>query len=234
MNNIHENMRNISPFEEVCLEIEELYGEAKNWADGEDITTQAQHDTVAKLYKSLHEAGKKADVLRIDEKKPLDDQINSIQTRYNPYIQPKRGKVDVGKDALNVMLTKWRSYLAVEKAKQAEDARKAAAAAEAQAREAMLASRGNLEAREEAEKLVTASKEAAAVAARTEKAINKGTGLRTSYIAVLKDEKEAVQYFWKKNRQEFINLIQELADKEIRAGKKSIAGFDVVEQKKAV
>ncbi len=232
--NPHSNQRNISPFEEICLEIDDLYHEAKNWADGENIVNQDQHDAVEKIYKALHEAGKKADALRVEEKKPLDDQVNAIQARYNPYIQPKKGKVDVGKDALNALLAIWRKKIADEKARAAEEARKEALAREEAARKAMQASRGNLEAREEAEKMVEESRKALASAKKLEKQATVGTGLRTTWSATMVDERAAIAHYWSTHKQDFIDLAQSLADADVRRGVRSIEGFKITEEKKAI
>src|SRR5690554_4940301 len=82
------------PVDEALELIDSLYDEAKHWADGEPITSEEMHDAITKLYDSLHEAGKTADALRVEAKKPLDEQIKAIQDRFNPFIQPKKGKID--------------------------------------------------------------------------------------------------------------------------------------------
>lgn len=119
------------PTDAALQAIADLFDEAKNWADGEPITSQEMHDAITDLRGQLHEAGKVADQLRVEAKKPHDDAIAVIQDKFNPFVQPKKGKVDMGKKALDDLLAAWRVRVAAEKA--AEAARIAKAAAEAKA-----------------------------------------------------------------------------------------------------
>lgn len=77
---------NQDPFTAIKQEIEDLFDEAKNFADGEPITTQDMHDDIERLYDGLHDAGKRLEELRVAEKKPLDDAVQAIQDKYNPLI----------------------------------------------------------------------------------------------------------------------------------------------------
>lgn len=226
--------KNISPAEEVFLKIDDLYNEAKNWADGADIENEQQHDAAKAVYDALHDAGKKADELRKDEKKPLDDEIKVIQDRFNPYIQPKKGKVDLGKSALGTVLTKWRQKVEAEKKAAAEKAAREADEKRRAAESAMQTSAGNLEAREEAEAMLAEAKQADKDAARANKAAAAGNGLRTSYAPRLTNLRDAVSHYWGSNPGAFETLVCELAVKDVRAGKHSIPGFVVEEEKKAI
>jgi hypothetical protein len=227
------NQPPISEFDLVKTEIEDLFEEAKNWADGEPISSQEIHDQIEKLRDGLHEAGKRADALRVEEKKPLDDAVKAIQDRYNPYIQPKKGKVDMAKSALDTLLTPWRAAKLA--AAQAEAARVAAAAAEATriATEAIRASSGNLAAREEAEEQLADAKRLEKTARRWDKAATTGTGLRTTYRADLVSIDEALDHYWATSQARFEDLVRELAAADVRAGKRAIPGFNVVEVKVA-
>lgn len=60
-------IKNITPFDEIVLEIEDLFAEAENWADGTSIENQAQCDALDVLDKSLLDAGKRLDALRVEE-----------------------------------------------------------------------------------------------------------------------------------------------------------------------
>ena len=62
-----------SPFEEIKTRIEDLYGEAKQWLDGEPVTTQDQANALNTLENRIREAAKEAEALRKGEVKPLDD-----------------------------------------------------------------------------------------------------------------------------------------------------------------
>ncbi|WP_065091476.1 hypothetical protein [Rhizobium leucaenae] len=222
-----------SEFDLIKTEIEDLFAEARHWADGEPIADQATHDAIEKLRDGIHEAGKRADALRVEEKRPLDEQVKAIQDRYNPFIQPKKGKVDLAKSTLDTLLTPWRTRIAQEKAADAARIAEEAAAATRAATEAIRASSGNLAARESAEELLADAKKLEKTATRTFKAATTGTGLRTTYRADLVDINLALDHYWKTHQSSFEDLVRELAASDVRAGKRTIPGFNVVEEKRA-
>ena len=108
-----------SAYETIKQEIEDLFDEAKNFADGEAIENQALADAVTELHDKLHDAGKRADDVRKDEAKPHDDAKAEIQARYNKLIgntkTSGKGKVVLGKEVLQGLLTPWRIKVAAEK-----------------------------------------------------------------------------------------------------------------------
>lgn len=214
-------------------EIQTLFDEAKNWADGDPITSEEQHDAVTKLYDGLHDAGKRADELRKEEKKPLDDEITAIQGRYNPYIQPKKGKVDLGKDALGKMLAVWRAAVAKKKEEEARKAREEADAKIAAATAAIRESSGNLAEREVAEQLLTEAKQADRFAKRQDKAATTGTGLRTVWVAAPVDWEAGLDWAYGREPVRFKELVQQMANEAVRSGARSVPGFVVSEEKRA-
>jgi hypothetical protein len=224
---------NRPPHEIIFDEIQDLFDEAKNWADGEPITNEQQHDAVTNLYDGLHDAGKRADELRKEEKKPLDDEIKAIQDRYNPYIQPKKGKVDLGKDALGKMLAAWRAAVAKKKEEAARLAREEADAKIAEATAAIRASSGNLAERETAEELLKEAKQADRFAKRADKAATTGTGLRTVWVATLQDADAALDWAYGRDPVRFTELVQQMANEAVRVGARSVPGFVVSEEKRA-
>lgn len=224
---------NQSPFDLVKQEIEDLFEEAKNWADGEPIASQEIHDQIEKLRDGIHEAGKRADALRVEEKKPLDEQVKAIQDRYNVYIQPKRGKVDLAKSTLDALLTPWRSRVAAEKAAEAARVAAIAEAARVAATEAIRASSGNLAAREEAEELLADAKKLEKTATSTWKAATTGTGLRTVWTATLQDADAALDWAYGRDPARFTALVQQMADEAVRGGLRSVPGFSVADEKRA-
>jgi hypothetical protein len=223
-----------TPFDLVKTEIEDLFMEATNWCDGEPIADQATHDAIEKLYDGLHAAGAKAEKLRVAEKEPFDTAIAEIQARFAPLIADNKsvkGKVTLGKQELAKLLTPWRTRVAAEKA--AEAARVAAAAAEATriATEAIRASSGNLAAREEAEEQLADAKRLEKTARRWDKAATTGTGLRTVWVATLKDAEAGLDWAYARSPERFAELVQQMADEAVRSGVRTIPGF-VVEDKK--
>lgn len=230
-------LRNMSPFDEVSLDIESLYDEAKNWADGTPIENEDQHKAVSDLYDALHAAGKRADELRIAEVAPLDDAKAAIQERFRPLIgdtKKGKGKVVLGKAALNAVLAAWREKVAEEKAAAAEKARREAEEERRKAEEAMRASAGNLEARERAEEQAALAKDAERFAARQERAASTGNGLRGVWTAELTDLNAAVRHYWEVSPAPFEALVAELAAQDVRSGKREIPGFTITESKRAI
>lgn len=220
------NQPTVDPVEAALALVQDLYDEAKNFADGEPIDSVTMHDTVTALYDAIHEAGKAADALRVEAKKPLDEKIDAIQKQFNPYIQPKKGKVDLAKASLGELLAAWRKKEADKKAAIAREAAIEAERLAAIAREAMATSAGNLAAREDAELLV---KEAAAVG-RFAKAATKGpTGLRSVWKASLEDEEKALDWAYARDPDAFRALVQSAADSVVRSGMRTVPGFRVWE-----
>jgi hypothetical protein len=207
--------------------IDDLYGEAKHWADGQPIDSQEVHDEVARLYDSLHEAGAAAETLRVAEKKPLDEQVDAIQAKYNPYVQPKKGKVALGKEALGALLAVWRKKVADEKEARAKAAADEAEKLRAVAVAAMRESSGNLEAREVAEEKLAFSKDADRFAKRAEKAATTGTGLRTVWRSEITDIGAALDWAYERDEAAFLALVNDMAEREVRSGIRTIPGVRI-------
>lgn len=222
-----------SAFDLIKKEIEDLFEEATNWCDGEPISSQEMHDAVEKLYDGLHEAGKRADTLRVAEKKPLDDKIAAIQAAYNPLIQAKKGKVDLGKSELGKLLAVWRKKVADEKAAAAAAKAAEAAAAAQAAQDAIRASAGNLAARVDAEERLAHAATLQKQAKRADKAATTGLGLRTVWSAKLVDEEAAMEWCWARAKAELLAVAQRNADELVRGGARTVPGFRVVDEKVA-
>jgi hypothetical protein len=222
-----------SPFDLVKQEIEDLFDEAKNFADGEPIDSPALADAITSLREKIHEAGKRADALRVEEKRPLDEQVKAIQDRYNVYIAPKKGKVDLAKSTLDTLLTPWRTKVAAEKAAAAAAAAAEAEAARLAAQEAIRASSGNLAARADAEELLAGAKKLEKVAARADKAATTGTGLITKWVAEISDEGLALDWAYEQAPGEFMALALSLANEKVRSGVRTLPGFVIKDEKRA-
>ncbi|NTG85840.1 hypothetical protein G6L15_06710 [Agrobacterium rhizogenes] len=231
------NLPPVSKFDLIKTEIEDLFMEATNWADGEPIADQATHDAIERLYDGLHAAGAKADALRIKEKEPFDVKIAEIQARFAPLIADNKsvkGKVTLGKQELSKLLTPWRTKVAAEKKVEADRIAAAAEAARKAADEAIRASSGNLAAREEAEEQLTEAKKLEKTANRTFKAATTGTGLRTVWVVTLTDAEKALDWAYGRDPARFTTLVQQMADEAVRAGARDVPGFAVAEDKRAV
>lgn len=226
---------NMPPWEAVFDEIGDLYSEARNWAsDGFAIENQEQADQIDALDKALLKKGQEAEALRVEEKRPYDELIDEIQTRYNPFIQKGKGKVDVARSTLKTLLTAWRTEQERVKREAADKARREAEEERRAAEEAMRASSGDLEAREQAEQKLAAAAMAEKVAKKADKAATTGLGLRTKWVATMTDQRAAVRTMWAHDPQAFLNLAQDLAEQAVRAGSRKLEGFEITEQKVAI
>lgn len=220
----------------------DLFETAKDFLDGEPITTQGQADAVSKIVTDLRAADKLMDAARIAEKAPLDALVQAVQDKYNPFIQPKKGKVDLALAACKAALAPWLIQVQAELDKVAAEKRKEADALIAKAAEAAQAARAtDLASQEAAELLVRAAKKANTVANKAESTTARGEGggkaitLRTSYAATLTDRVAACEYYADRQPEALDAFLTRLADADAReaSGKVVIPGFNIVEVKAA-
>lgn len=225
---------NRSPFELAKDAIEDLYDEAKQWLDGEPVTSKDQADALNTLETRVREAAKEAEKRRKEEAKPFDDGKAEVQARYKPVL----AKADAALDAIKSAL---KPYLLEIDRQQREAARLAKEEADRKMAEALEAVRNrdaaNLESREEAEAKIKAAKEAEEAARRADKAKahakgeGRATALRTVFRAQIADEREAAAWVWTDRRTELMTFVQDQADKAVRAGARNIRGFQIIEEK---
>jgi len=232
-------LRNITPFDEIVLEIEDLYAEARNWADGAAIETDEQDAALDVLDKALLKAGQDADDLRKAEVAPLDEAKAAIQKRFHPLIgdtKAGKGKVPLARETLAPIRSAYKAKKAAEKAAAAEKARREAEEERIKAEELLRASAGNLEARERAEEQLSLAKEADRFASRQEKRATTGLGMRTYYRAEVTDFVAAARHYWGPERPRFEALVLELAQRDATAsaGKAVIPGIIFHEDKRAI
>ena len=224
------------PFDELVKELDDLYSTAKDFCDGEPIDSEEMAAVITELHDRIHECGKRAEALRVDEKKPLDDKIAAIQARFHPLIgntKAGKGKVILAKEACQNLLTPWRDAQRIAKERAAAKAAAEAEAARLAAQEAMQASAGNLAEREAAEELLADAKALEKTARRSEKAATTGLGLRTVWDAVLVDEEAAMDWCWERARAEVLAVAQRKADQLVRSGVPQVPGFVVRDRRVA-
>lgn len=233
----HNNPPEPTPYEMSRQEIEDLCMEAKNWLDGEPISSQAVADQIDNLKVLLRDAKKRADERRKDEVKPLDDAKSEIQARYNALIGDTKtsgkGVVILAMEACDKVLSPWLQKLDDEKRERERIAREAADAKAREAQEAVRAARElDLAAKEEAEALLRDAKKAEAV---VKKVARTGTGmsshLRRSWKPVLTDATAAARWAWQAKRMEMEDFLLHLAEAEVRSGAREIPGFEVIEER---
>lgn len=233
---------NRSPFDISKEEINDLYSEAKNWLDGEEIASQEQADMVQKLLRSIQSATKEADERRKEEAKPHDDAKAEIQERYNTLIGKTKtvtGIAVLATEACKEALSPWLQKVEAENQRVAEEARKEAAEKQRIAMEAMQA-RESLEDREAAEKLVQDAKQAEAGARKlgNAKAAAKGAGravtLRDYYQPVIVSQPEFARYLWTSHKADMADFLNAMAAQLVAAGIRKIPGVEIKHERIAV
>lgn len=232
-----------TPFETVQQEILDLYDEAKNWCDGEPITTPGQAESVGKLRDMIRAAEKRAEELRVELVKPLDTAKKEIQDRFNPLIQKDKGKTALAKAACNKALAPYLKKLDDEqRARSIELARLAEErAAEAAAAARAAAQTGNLEQMEKAEELIDAAKDTAKVAklADQEKpqvaGLTKAIGMKSVFRAEMIDPGKALAHYRATRPGDLKEWLREMARKDVAAGlhypADAIPGFTIIEDR---
>jgi ASC-1-like (ASCH) protein len=234
---------NPTPFELIQSRIEVLYQQAKDYLDGEPISSQGMADDVGRLLNLIRAAEKEADELRTAEKRPLDEQVKAIQDRYNPLIADSKsikGKTVLAAEACKAALAPWLRKIEEQQREAARIAREKAEEAARIAQEALRASSAdNLAEREVAEALVKDAKKAdiqARVADKqTAKLAGEGTtiALTTKWHAELKDPVAALKHFWAFSYADFKQLMDRLAAEQVRSGVRSIPGYEITSEKVA-
>jgi len=186
-----------SPFEEIKQTIDDLYLEAKNFADGEPIENEQQAKAVSDLIDGLRKAATEADEARKTENKPFDEGKAVVQDKYNRLIG--KTKAGTGKAPLAIELCKeaMKPWLLKKKEAQAKRERIAAeqaAEAEREKQEALAKRTDSLEDAEKAEAAIQHAKSAEAshkAATKTRANVKGGgraIGLTTIYTPVMTDE----------------------------------------------
>lgn len=223
---------NHRPFDLAKQSIDDLFEEATAWLDGAEIASPAEAEGVEKLLKLTREAKSTADEARKTENVPFDTGKAEVQARYNPILK----RADTITDGCKAVLAPWRAKIEREKAEVAAAARAEADRLAAEAQAAIRASAGNVLEREYAEELLETAKEAEKFATRRARAAVTGNALRTSYVPVLVDLNAAVRHYWANPtiRSAFEEMVTRLATNEVRYGARSIPGFEILEEKKAI
>jgi hypothetical protein len=227
-----------TPFDDIETRINDLYDEARQWLDGEEVTEQAQADALNTLASRIREAAKEAEDMRKAEAKPFDDGKKAVQERYNPLIQKGKGKTEV---ALNAVKSALKPYLLELDRIQQEAAQKAREKAEQAERDAQAAmqhrDQSNLDEQEEANRLAEEANQLQAAANRASnakahaKGAGRATGLRTRTKVSIANEREAAGWAWKHDREALMIFVLTQAEKAVRNGAQSLEGFSITEEK---
>lgn len=234
---------NRSPFELSAEKITDLFNEAKNFCDGDGITSQEQADEVQKLMRLIQSAEKEADAARVEENKPFDEGKAAVQAKYAPLIantKTVKGLTVLAIDACKKALAPWLLKVEEDNRRKAEEARKETEA-KAEAARAAMQQRSSLEDSEKAEALVREAKQAEADARRAANAKvgAKGEGravtLRDKYTPEVTDPAAYARHVWTVHRSDMLDFLNVHAAKLVASGAKSgIPGVTVHHERVAV
>lgn len=236
----------LSGWDAIKAHMDDLLSEAGNWADGVELISQEQADSVGNLRSMLQQAVKVADDARIAEKKPFDDAIAEIQDRFNAYIAPLKnrspGSVSKAIAALGNLLTGWL-------AKQEKERREREAAA---AKEAAAAAAEALAAREDAKVStdIAAQDRAEDTLANAEALLRQAKGvsrervqagggdglraqtLRTYWVHQTTDYNALLKHMMARDPDTLRAALDDFARREIARGIRDLPGCTITEQKK--
>jgi hypothetical protein len=223
---IGHNQPPATPFDVVSDKINDLYGEAKNWCDGEDISSAEQADEVQKLLRLIQAAEKEADAARVEENKPFDEGKAAVQAKYAPLIantKSVKGLTVLAIDACKQALAPWLIKVEEENRRKAEEARREAEAKAEAAREA-LRQKQSLEDAAHAEQLVREAKAAevdarkAANAKASAKGEGRAVGLRDRYTPEVTDYTAFARHVWTVHRSDMEDFLNIQAAKLVASG----------------
>lgn len=231
----------------IKLHLDDLLEQVRG-VTGVAISQQQQADDVGKLLRDIQAGAKAADDARTSEKQPLDEQIKEIQDRYNEYIAPLKNKtpglVSKAELALKNQISAWLKKLDDERIARENAAREVAekAAAEALAAHQIAKTSDDLDEIEAAEDLLAAADQANIELRQAEKAKAqvktegyRAISLRSIWKAVRIEGEggKALSHYAKTQPMRVIAFIEQLAAEDVKAGVRSIPGFEIVEEKVA-
>jgi hypothetical protein len=224
-----------SPFEDASRRVNDVYEEAASWLNGERVQDQETANGIANLIALIGKAWDVAETARKAEKKPFDDGANAVQDKYLPLLK----RAELAKQACKKALQPWLQKLADEIEAKARAARDEADRKRREAEAAIRkAAPENLTERAAAEALIVGAKHAETVARKAETTTAKAggtfgraTGLRSVYTPVLTDARKAMTAYWATNKDEILQFVESLAQRDVRNGKREIPGFRIDETK---
>lgn len=224
------------PFDALAVHADDLIDNARGVTP---VTSAEQLAAVDVLAGELKDAADLLEKMRVEKKKPLDEQIADIQATFNVYLAPLtnktvKGKIPLALDALKKAKEPWLQEQDRIKREAAEAARlKAEEAARIAAEAARAAPVEDLEAREEAEALIQSAAALQRNANRAETAITRGTGLRSHWVAELVDPMAALKHYMATRPDDLKAWLNEMARKDVAGPIRTIPGFTVSEERRA-
>ena len=216
-------------------ELDDLLLEASNYLDGAAIETAEQANAISSLMSRARRVGNDADDARKLEKKPHDEAAKSVQARWLPIFDKADLVVSTAKQAL----APWLIKLEAQQQAEAEAARIEADRLAQIATEALSASSGNLQARDDAERLLKAAGAADKQAAKLGKQKAHATGgeravtLLDNWTPELVDSCAALKHYRADQPEALKAWLVDQAGKDVRSGARAIPGFTITNQRTA-
>lgn len=229
-----DNRPPLSPYEAHVANFDNLLTEAHVWADGALVETEAQDAEVARLIEELRLGIAAADASRVEENAPFDLGKAAVQAKYNEFIADTKTLKGSAVKAMDALKATRKPYLdRLEKARldalevaRVEAVRIATEAAQARA----AAPENDLGAIEAAEALTALAADAASTLKTVEKV--RVTGLRKTFTPVITDRRACILHYMGEQPEQFVALVQSLAETDVRAGKRQIPGVTIEEGSK--
>jgi hypothetical protein len=210
-------------------EVDDLLLEARNYLDGDPIANEQQAEAVSSLLNRLRRVSKDADAARATEKKPHDDAAKAVQAKWKPLID----KADLAATTAKQALAPWLQQVEEKQRAEAEAARIEADRLAQVAREAREGASGNLEAAEDAERLLKVAAGAEKFAAQADRARPLATGgeraigLVDKFTPELTDSCAALKHYREHQPDALKAWLLDQAEKDVRAGSRTIPGFTI-------
>ena len=209
--------------------IDDLHTEAMAWCDGTAIETDEQALALGQLLNMLADAHKTCEAERKEKVRPFDDGKKAVQAEYVPFIKKAELAIDAAKAVRDRYLRQKQAAIdeAARKAREEAEALKRAADAE------IRRTRGNLEEREAAERKLEEAKRAEHKAIALAKAAPPNIGGRKTvsktWETTISDPVAAANYCWQNHKEEMMELVLTLGKRDVKAGKREMPGFNIVE-----
>jgi hypothetical protein len=222
------------PFDACAVHVDSLYEEVGHWADGQEIENEKQAAAVDQLIDDVKAAIEACENARDEAIRPLTEQVTSIRERWYPLIGETKkvtGRLIRAKAVLLQAKTIWGNKVRARQAAEAERLRQEALKKAQEAGEAARAAVGNLEASEEAEALVREAQGLLKGAQRAEKDVPKG--MRTIWRVEVAQPNIALRTMWQRHPQDMIAFAKQLAERDVREGRRTLEGFTITEDKVA-
>lgn len=224
----------LDPFDALKVNADDLLDQVRSIGP---VTNDDQLQAVETLMGELCDALDAMEAERVRRKKPHDDAINAIQDQFNPYIAPLKnkapGKLSVAQDVLKKARTPYLVKLEQDRLAAVAEAKRIADEKAAAALEALRAAEpADMEAREEAEALVSQAAVAVKQAAKAETTATKGNGLRSYWTPTLDNAKAALTHYVTTRPDDVRAFLLSMAERDVKAGARSVPGFIVTEERR--